>query len=180
MEFISRLDECVMHLIHDHSSPGLDAAMRLITHGGDSIIVIMVTLVLAWFLFEHHRRRRESLAILLAMASGFALSNLFKLVIQRERPAFWELIARPQTYSFPSGHAMVSMAVYGSAAYLLETAFPRYRWVFRILAAVLILLIGASRVYLGVHWPSDVLAGFVAGLALVIAIAYWHSRDRRN
>jgi membrane protein DedA with SNARE-associated domain/membrane-associated phospholipid phosphatase len=169
-------DERAMLLIHDLSTPWLDTTMRLITLGGDAIIVIIVTLALAWFFFKHYQRRREGLTILLAMFSGFALNNIFKFAFQRERPDLWEMIARPQTYSFPSGHAMVSMAVYGSAAYLLEAAFPRYRWGFRILAAALILLIGASRVYLGVHWPSDVLAGFAAGLVIVFAIAYWHSR----
>jgi membrane protein DedA with SNARE-associated domain/membrane-associated phospholipid phosphatase len=171
-------DEQVMLLIHDHSRPWLDRTMRLVTHGGDATIVIILTLALAWFFFKHYQRRREAVTILLAMVSGFALNNIFKLAFQRERPDLWELIARPQTYSFPSGHAMVSMAVYGSAAYLLEVAFPRYRWGFRILAAALILLIGASRVYLGVHWPSDVLAGFAAGLVIVFAAAYWHSRER--
>jgi membrane protein DedA with SNARE-associated domain/membrane-associated phospholipid phosphatase len=171
-------DERAMLLIHEHSTPWLDATMRLVTHAGDAAIVILVTLALAWFFLRHYQRRREGLSILIAMISGFALNNIFKIAFQRERPDLWEMIARPQTYSFPSGHAMVSMAVYGSAAYLLEAAFPRYRWGFRILAAVLVLLIGASRVYLGVHWPSDVLAGFAAGLVIVFAIAYWHSRDR--
>jgi membrane protein DedA with SNARE-associated domain/membrane-associated phospholipid phosphatase len=173
-----QFDERVMLLIHEHSTPWLDTTMRIVTRGGNATIVIIVTLALAWFFFKHYQRRREGLTILLAMASSFALNHLFKITFQRERPDFWEMISRPQTYSFPSGHAMVSMAVYGSAAYLLEAAFPRYRWGFRLLAAALILLIGASRVYLGVHWPSDVLAGFAAGLVILFAIAYWHSRDK--
>jgi membrane protein DedA with SNARE-associated domain/membrane-associated phospholipid phosphatase len=173
-----QFDERVMLLIHEHSTPWLDTTMRLVTRGGNATVVIIVTLALACFFFKHYQRRREGLSMLLAMVSGFALNNIFKIAFQRERPDLWELIVRPQTYSFPSGHAMVSMAVYGSAAYLLEAAFPRYRWGFRIIAAALILLIGASRVYLGVHWPSDVLAGFAAGLVIVFAIAYWHARDR--
>ena len=72
---------------------------------------------------------------------------------------------------------MVSMAVYGSAALLLSYAYPRYRRVFRIVAAVLVLLIGTSRVYLGVHWSSDVLAGFAAGLVVMFVTIWWHSRD---
>jgi membrane protein DedA with SNARE-associated domain/membrane-associated phospholipid phosphatase len=173
-----QFDEHLMLLIHKHSTPSLDAAMRLITHFGDATTLIIVALALAWLFLKKRNRRREGYAMLLALASGFALNNIFKIAFQRERPALYELIARPQTYSFPSGHAMVSMAVYGSAAYLLETAFPLYRWGFRISAAVLILLIGASRVYLGVHWPTDVFAGFAAGLIIVFAIAYWYSRDR--
>ncbi|MCI0338993.1 MAG: bifunctional DedA family/phosphatase PAP2 family protein [Acidobacteria bacterium] len=175
-----RFDERVMLLIHEHSTPWLDVTMRVITHGGDPLILIIVSAALAWFFFKRYQRRREGLTLLLALALGYALNNSFKYAFQRERPDFWEMIARLHSYSFPSGHAMVSMAVYGSAAYLLEAAFPRYRWSFRIFAPALVLLIGASRVYLGVHWPSDVLAGYAAGLVIVFAAAYWHSRGRTS
>jgi len=171
---VHRIDERIMVLVHSRSRPRLDAAMRLLTHLGDAKTLIIAALALAWFFFKLYARRRDAFTILLALASSITLNNIFKIAFQRERPAYWELIARPHTYSFPSGHAMTSMAVYGCAAYLLETAFPRYRWCFRLLAAALILLIGASRVYLGVHWPSDVLAGFAAGLVLVFAAAYWN------
>jgi membrane protein DedA with SNARE-associated domain/membrane-associated phospholipid phosphatase len=171
-------DERVMVLIHDHSTPWLDTLMRIVTSAGDAATIMLVSVSLALFFINHHGRRRAGATILLATISGFALNHIFKISFQRERPDLWELIARPHTYSFPSGHAMVSMAVYGTAAYLCEITFPRYRWGFRIVAAALVLLIGASRVYLGVHWPSDVLAGFAAGLVIVFASAYWHTRAR--
>jgi undecaprenyl-diphosphatase len=170
-----RFDEQVMLLIRDYSQPWLDFIMGVITHAGDPVVLITVSLILAGFFLTRYQRRSEGLALLLAVALGYALSTVFKIYFHRARPDLWEIVARPQSYSFPSGHAMVSMIVYGISAYLLEAAFPRYRWIFRIAAAALILLIGASRLYLGVHWPSDVLAGYALGLIIVFVAAYWHS-----
>jgi membrane-associated phospholipid phosphatase len=171
-----RFDEQVMLWVRDHSAPWLDLVMRVITHAGDSFFLIALSLTLAWFFFKRFGRKREGLTILLAYALGHGLNSFFKHAFQRERPDLWDMIARPQSYSFPSGHAMSSTVVYAISAFLLETAFPAHRWAIRIVAAILIFLIGASRVYLGVHWPSDVLAGFAAGLVLVFIAYYWYSR----
>ncbi len=172
-----RFDEQVMLWVRDHSTPWLEIVMRVVTDAGSSIFLIAVSLTLAWFFFKRFRRKREGLTILLAYALGHSLNTLFKHAFQRERPDLWEMIARPQSYSFPSGRAMSSMVVYATSAFLLETAFPSHRWAIRISAAILIFLIGASRVYLGVHWPSDVLAGFAAGLVLVFITFYWYTRE---
>ncbi|HKX30908.1 MAG TPA: phosphatase PAP2 family protein [Blastocatellia bacterium] len=165
-----------MMLVHQHSTPQLNEAMGMVTRAGNALTLITFSLILAVFFLIRCRRKREALTILMSLGIGYAASAVLKLVFHRERPNLWEFIERPEDYSFPSGHAMASMVVYGMAAYLLELAFPRFRWFFRVLAAVLILMIGTSRVYLGVHWPSDVLAGFVGGLAVVFNLAYWYSR----
>jgi undecaprenyl-diphosphatase len=172
-----QFDQQVMLLVRDHSKPWLDVVMRVMTHAGDPVVHISVVLFLAFF-FKYYQRRREGATILIALALGYSLSTTFKYYFQRARPDLWEMVARPQSYSFPSGHAMVSTIVYGSAAFLLEAVFPRYRWYFRVISAALVLLIGVSRIYLGVHWPSDVLAGFAAGMVIVFAAAYWHSRKK--
>jgi undecaprenyl-diphosphatase len=173
-----QFDQQVILLIREHSQPWLDVVMQVITHAGDPITHITVSLFLALFFMKYCQRRREGMTILIALASGYALSTMFKYYFQRARPDLWEIVARPQSYSFPSGHAMVSTIVYGSAAFLLEAVFPRYRWYFRLISVVLVCLIGVSRIYLGVHWPSDVLAGFAAGMVIVFATAYWYSQKK--
>ena len=88
-------------------------------------------------------------------------------------------ITRPETFSFPSGHALLAMAVYGGIAAVLVTLLP-WRPVAVIgAAALLIVSIGFSRVYLGVHWPIDVLAGFAAGVPLIVATVHLlHTQGR--
>jgi undecaprenyl-diphosphatase len=173
-----QFDQQVMMLVRNYSAPWLDVVMRVITHAGDPVVHLTVSLFLAFFFMKYYQRRREGVTILIALASGYALSTIFKYHFQRTRPDLWEMVARPQSYSFPSGHAMVSTIIYGSAAFLLEAVFPHYRWYFRVISAVLVCLIGVSRIYLGVHWPSDVLAGFAAGMVIVFATAYWYSRKK--
>jgi len=97
------------------------------------------------------------------------LNLLLKEAFQRARPSLFTEVATLHSYSFPSGHAMASAAVYGGVAVLMGRADPAHARRYHLGAAVLVLLIGMSRVYLGVHWFTDVLAGFAAGLFVLIA-----------
>jgi len=173
-----RFDQVVIQWLHSHARPWLDWVMIIITHCGDPAPLIAISLGVSFFSFRRFRRRREALAMLLALGLGQALNSIFKLLFQRARPQLWELLVPTHGYSFPSGHTMGSTVVYGTAAFLLAAAFPRYQWAIRSLAVLLILLIGVSRVYLGAHWPSDVLAGFAAGAVIVFIVAYWQARDK--
>ena len=104
-----------------------------------------------------------------------------KLGFERERPFFPDPLATESTYSFPSGHASVSLAVYGTIGYIAARHAPTRRRQIGILAAAaaLILLIGFSRLYLGVHYLSDVIAGFSLGLAWVaFCVVLLHLRLR--
>lgn len=154
--------------------------MQTITHGGDWVTLLVVSSAGAAFLFFQQHRNREALLLLLAFGLGHGANSLLKLIFQRQRPQLWEVLARPDSYSFPSGHAMSSMMVYGVAALLLVRLFPRFRRVWVVSAALWILLIGFSRIYLGVHWLSDVVAGFAAGFAFVYAVARWHRLSGRT
>ena len=119
------------------------------------------------------RRWREATFAAVAFA-GSALLNLgTKQFFQRDRPTLWESIAPEDTFSFPSGHAMGSMTL---AVTVVLLAWPtRWRWPVALMA-VFTLLVGYSRVYLGVHFPSDILAGWMAGAAWVVGayLALFH------
>lgn len=108
----------------------------------------------------------------LVVASVYGSSRLnvaLKPAFERSRPDFWEHLSVETTHSFPSGHAMGSMSI---AAPLVVLAWStRYRWVALIVAAVYVLVVGVSRVYLGVHFPSDVLAGWSLTLVWVAVLA---------
>jgi len=123
--------------------------------------------------------------LLFAIASGSVLSTALKLLFSRSRPDLVEQLDRTFTSSFPSAHAMVSMLAWLTLAAVLVrfVESPRMRAFVVAAAVTLSLLIGSSRVYLGVHWPSDVLAGWLAGLCWAsvcwLAAHYLSRRPRR-
>lgn len=144
----------------------LEEAVRDITGLGSMIVLVLVTAV-AIFYFLLVGRRREALLVLVTVGSGQILSSLLKLGIDRPRPDLVPHLAEVQTLSFPSGHAMMAAVTYLTLGSMLAGIVPgRATKIYVLGVAVLItLMVGVSRVYLGVHWPSDVLAGWCAGFA---------------
>lgn len=112
-------------------------------------------LVLAWL-----RHRREALFAALALGGSALLNMGTKALFARDRPSLWESIAPEETFSFPSGHAMGSATLAGVLVLLAWRT--RWRWPVLLAAMAGVLLVGTSRVYLGVHYPSDILAGWAA------------------
>jgi len=100
-----------------------------------------------------------------------ALNFVLKEAFHRARPSLWDVVAL-HSYSFPSGHAMAAVAIYGMAAVVAVRLWPRLTRVGEIGMPLLALLIGISRVYLGAHWPTDVLAGFAAGAFILSGGVY--------
>jgi membrane-associated phospholipid phosphatase len=179
---IIEFDRTLSLWVHSAARPWLDVTMRVITHAGDSLTLFVVAVACATFLMLRQQRKRAAAILLFVYSCSYLLDYALKHFFQRTRPQLWEiLVARPSSYSFPSGHAMSSMAVYGLAALLLARLYPQQRWAFQLSAASLISLIGFSRVYLGVHWPSDVLGGFLLGSALMFTgISLTQHSDRHN
>ena len=167
-EETSALDRAVSLAVHRLDSPAMDAIMRLFTAlGSFPVIAAVVVLVALWRI---RRSDKRGAVMLIAVAGATELLNLLlKEAFQRARPSLFTEVATLLSYSFPSGHAMASAAVYGAVAVLMGRADPAHARRYHLGAAVLVLLIGMSRVYLGVHWFTDVLAGFAAGLFVLIA-----------
>ena len=144
----------------------LQGAMRDITSlGSSAVLVLIVAAVIVYLLLI--RKAGTALFILVAVAGGQALSSLLKAGVDRPRPDLVSHLANETSLSFPSGHAMVSAVTYLTLGSLAARFLPgRTTKIFVLCLAVLTtLLVGVSRVYLGVHWPSDVLAGWCAGFA---------------
>lgn len=144
----------------------VEEAMRDITGLGSTVVLVMVTAASIVYLLLI-RRWREALLVLLTVGVGQVISSLLKLGIDRPRPDLVPHLAEVQTLSFPSGHAMMSAVTYLTLGTMLAGIAPsRPTKIYVLALAVLItLLVGVSRIYLGVHWPSDVLAGWCAGFA---------------
>lgn len=145
--------------------------MTSIAHGitwfGSTIGIILVCII-SLFIF---RNKKINLCIVSNVLIVTVVNNLLKIAFMRARPDINPL-AIENSYSFPSGHAMISMAVYGYLIYLIYYHVDNkvVRRVFITILAILILLIGISRIYLGVHYASDVIGGF--SLSIVYLIIY--------
>jgi undecaprenyl-diphosphatase len=144
----------------------LELAARDITSLGGYPVLILVTLAAIGFLLIAGKRH-AALLVLVSIGGGMLLSSALKELFDRPRPDLVPHAVQVYTLSFPSGHAMLSAATYLTLGALLARVQPQ-RWVKVYLlgvAVLLVVLIGASRVYLGVHWPTDVLAGWCVGAA---------------
>jgi len=182
----AEFDASVRTAVHGWASPRLTLAMRSITQLGAPPFVILVGAVVVWRLVAVGRKRAAILFVTSVLGAE-ALDQILKLLFHRPRPEAFFGLADPTTYSFPSGHAITSSCFYGVLAAILaarahSAAAKAALW---ILAAGIALLIGLSRVYLGVHYPSDVVAGYAAAVVWVAAVRagylVWLRRaSRRN
>lgn len=161
-------DDSVSAWIQSYRNNSLTKVFEVITHLGDRVAYLVATAIGAGFFLVKYGRWKFTLQTILVLLLS-SLSNLvLKKVINRERPTFEHLVA-VSTLSYPSGHSMSAMAFYGFLVYL-SFRLSRSWWVkgaSSIGFGLLILLIGISRIYLGVHYPSDVIAGFMGGLIWV-------------
>jgi membrane-associated phospholipid phosphatase len=121
----------------------------------------VVALSSGWMLWRQRFQQMKVFAI--ACLGALILNQGLKLVFVRPRPLLWKQLIKEVSYSFPSGHALGSLVLYGFLAYLLGLQFPRWSQLIYGLAAGLIGAIGLSRLYLGVHYPTDVMAGYAIG-----------------
>ena len=185
MEGESRaFDEWVLHALRSPGDPGDPIGpwwvqtmfMDITSLGGTTVVTLITLTVLGYLIIDG--KRAAALLVLISVAGGAALSSLLKLGFDRPRPDLVAHLVEVKSLSFPSGHAMVSAVIYLTLGALLAQVQGRRRLKAYILGVAVILttLIGISRVYLGVHWPTDVIAGWCAGTAWAVGcwvIAAW-------
>lgn len=148
-------------LISDFATP----IAKFITNFGGAIFLITLTVILVILI----KNKKIGLSIFLNLVIITVLNQLLKRILQRPRPTEFRIIEETG-YSFPSGHSMVSMAFYGYLIYLIyKYVENRYvKWISIVLLSILICSIGVSRIYLGVHYTSDVLGGFLVSISYLI------------
>ena len=148
-------------LISDFATP----IAKFITNFGGAIFIILLTVILIAVI----KNKKIGLSILTNLAIITILNQLLKRILQRPRPTEYRIIEE-SGYSFPSGHSMISMAFYGYLIYLSYKYVENknVKWILISLLSVLICLIGISRIYLGVHYTSDVLGGFLISISYLV------------
>ncbi|GFE69130.1 phosphatase PAP2 family protein [Chroococcus sp. FPU101] len=156
------LDSSFLLWLHTFANPHLDAVMLFITKLGNPSTIVSVagvTLGILWW----RRYREETKIFVITCLGALILNTELKLFFSKVRPQLWELLISEKSFSFPSGHALGSLVLYGFIAYELTNHYPKYTALIYTLAVILIAAIGISRLYLGVHWPTDVIAGYGVG-----------------
>jgi undecaprenyl-diphosphatase len=165
---VSSIDTWVYKEIASPMNPSLTLAMRFITESGSTMAVIILCLSL--FLFTITRKEWAipvASTVIVTSLSNVILKSLFS----RERPNILQLIYEPD-YSFPSGHAMINMAFYTMIFLIANKAVKnkKLRIGISVLCVILPIIIGISRIYLGVHYASDVMAGWLLGFVISMVI----------
>lgn len=179
---IAQFDHHMITLIQRMESSELTLLMKVFTSIGSTQIVVTLSLSAILFLYFvlHHR---YELIFFISMVAGTAIINhILKLYFVRQRPDLHRLI-QETGYSFPSGHSMEAFALYASLAFLLWRHLSTRigRSIIILLCVVMIILIGMSRIYLGVHYPSDVIGGYLASgvyFTLGVWLFQWHREYR--
>lgn len=146
-------------------SEGMTPFIKIITWFGGIVGITIMSVVSMSMIKE--KKINISLAICLVL--GVIINNAIKFIFARERPDINPLMIE-NTYSFPSGHSMMSMILYGYLIYLVYSYLKKikYKWLIILVLSILIIGIGFTRIYLGVHYVSDVIGGFALGIAYLI------------
>ena len=155
-------DKVILLWVHSFANPTLDRLMHTITSLNDPDIVSVIAgvglLLLIW-----KKCYPEAKIFIVNCAGGVILSYGLKSVFGKTRPDLWDAAITEVSFSYPSGHALGSTVLYGFLAYLFATRFPQFAWLIYPMAVSLIGAIGMSRLYLGVHWPTDIIGGYGIG-----------------
>lgn len=154
-DFISK------YFISDDITP----CIKFITWFGSVTGIILVTIISIIII----KNKKINISLGICLTLGVIINNVIKIIIARKRPDINPLMIE-NTYSFPSGHSMISMILYGYLIYLTYSHLKnnKYKWILISILTILIFSIGFTRIYLGVHYVSDVIGGFVLGIAYLI------------
>ncbi|MBJ9991111.1 phosphatase PAP2 family protein [Paenibacillus sp. S28] len=179
---IAWFDQSIIDAVQGMENEGLTRIMRGFTFLGSSLVATLLSVIAFLFLWLVLRHRKELLMFLLSVGGSEIWNIIIKNWMQRQRPNTHRLI-EISGFSFPSGHSMAAFALYGTLTYLLWRHIPALagRIAMIVIGVALTLLIGISRIYLGVHYPSDVFGGYLASatwlmLSIYIFEKYWKPR----
>ena len=169
--YLDGFDDAVRYRVYSMRSDKLTVFWRFITHSGDRYVVIILGIIL---LLIKSLREKYGVKFAIATLSSTALYQIMKYIFQRPRPDLALRLIEQGGYSFPSGHSMNCLVSYGILIYLL-LRYCENRRIAKLLSfglGLLTILIGFSRVYVGVHYPTDIIGGWSLGIAVLVAMIY--------
>ena len=164
---ITTFDNNIYQLVYGHHNQYLDFFFTHFTHIGDTIPVMIIATILLWLF----KKWKDRILIILSLVLTVIVNQALKYLIARPRPPLERRLVKQGGYSFPSGHSMVSLCIYGVLIYFAMTKIQNklLKAVIVVILTGIILLIGISRIYVGVHYPSDVLGGYLLTIVIIIS-----------
>jgi undecaprenyl-diphosphatase len=168
-----QFDDATRAAVHTFASPPLTLFMRAISFLGSSQFLTVASIV-AIVLFAWRKWGREAKLFALTMIGASTLNITLKLAFKRPRPVPFFNLTAPESYSFPSGHSLASFCFFAGLAAILSGRIKqkRPRTIMWTIAIVMFMFIGLSRIYLGVHYTTDVIAGFAAASIWILVVRY--------
>ncbi|MGI2296622.1 phosphatase PAP2 family protein [Paenibacillus sp. GXUN7292] len=180
----NRLDQSVASYIQGFEADKITSIMMFFTTVGSTKFTILITLGVLAILYAKFRKANELLFICAVLGGSALLNTVLKLIFHRARPEVHRLIEETG-FSFPSGHTMAALALYGAVAFLLwrHASTVALRALIIGITALFVFMIAVSRIYLGVHFPSDIAGGILASgmwLSLVIWVYQWWQENGKT
>ena len=157
------LDNSFYLFLNSFENNELTTVVKIITYLGSSYVLIFLAVISLFFIKKNEKYKLISINLVLS----FLTNQLLKRVFRRSRPLFKHLV-KEKGFSFPSGHAMVSFCFYGLIIYYIHKSNLKYKKIYEVLLSIVIIIIGLTRIYLGVHYFSDIVGGFVFGLLYLL------------
>jgi undecaprenyl-diphosphatase len=164
-------EESCLLTLKELTNPTLDRYMAALTWSAQGQITIPILITIGGILIYRHEAI-TALVLAIGLGGSWLLNGIFKSFFRRKRPDLWASSKRPMDYSYPSGHSMSAISFYGLLAAILTQSLSIPLGITAPLVVGLTLGVGFSRVYFGVHWPTDVLSGWVAGGIWLAACLY--------
>jgi len=174
---LADFDNGISAYIFENRSEGLTNFMIFITDFGNYYVYLASLPIIFFSLYRSKKHWRRSIEAVVVVISAFVLNTFLKLYFVRPRPDLKLRLVdlSMESYSYPSGHSMTAIAFYGFIIYLVlhHAKSNVLKYLAVLFLGILIVVIGISRIYLGAHYPSDVLAGFAAGLFWLLLVLGW-------
>lgn len=178
---IVSIDRAIIGFIQGLETPSLTAIMKFFTLIGSTKGIVVIAIIALLFLYIVLKHRSELVLFTIVIAGSPLLNGILKNFFHRARPDLHRLI-EIGGYSFPSGHAMNAMTVYGIITFLLWRHIPNRlgRTILVIISSIFIFMIGTSRIYLGVHYPSDIIGGYFASCFWLVTAIWFYQRYKEK
>ncbi|MBO9129466.1 phosphatase PAP2 family protein [Bacillus sp. 165] len=166
-------DNTIISFIQGLETPTLTSIMKFFTFIGAGLPIVFLSLAIILFLYKVLHHRRELILFVWVVIGSALLNRILKIIFHRARPTIHRIV-EANGFSFPSGHSMAAFSLYGIVTFLLwkHVKSSAGRVIFILSSGIMILAIGISRIYLGVHYPSDVLGGYLASGSW-LAVSIW-------
>lgn len=180
---IESFDLAIIQFVQGLEAPWLTNVFKTFTSIGSWYVVVPITLIVCFLLFFVYKYRQQAYLFAFSIVSTIALNELLKLYFKRDRPELYRIM-NAGGYSFPSGHTMMAFSLYGMITYIcwrnIKTAGARVALL--IVATLMAFMIAISRIYVGVHYPSDIVGGIAASTfwVTIIIVIYSAIRERQK